>query len=71
MVSMQGAIILQSWLYQHITTYIPRHVIQYTKQCFYSHETWQDSDQDSFSAQAQACAMESLRTLFDRPDGEW
>ena len=49
----------------HLSVYACRHVIQYTKQCFYSQDMWQDCEQASFTVQAQQCVIASLRTLFD------
>ena len=46
-----------------------RHIIQYTKDCFYNAETWQECNLDLFITQAQASAIDSLKNVYDPMNG--
>ena len=51
-----------------------RHIVRYTKQCFFNPDTWGDFEEETsrqrFEAQAQACALESLQNVHDPMGGE-
>ena len=50
--------------------HICRHIIRYMKQLFFNRETWSDCNEQLFLAQAHACAIESLKNVYDPSDGK-
>ena len=40
------------------------------KQLFFNRETWSDCNEQLFLAQAHACAIESLKNVYDPSDGK-